>query len=771
MIRKITRYLLSLNRSWLWSGLLIFANLSLAQPKTESSSQIANYNVVWDSPSNHYNGSMPAGNGDIAVNAWVEASGDLLFYIGKTDTWDEYGRLLKLGRVRIQLAPPALIAETQFRQTLSLPDGTIYIDYGTGERAVQLHLWVDANYPVIQVEISSQKEISAIASIEIWRTRPDTLASIEVSDVLLDRAQKNQQHALTIVQPDQILAGQSDRIGWYHHNAWSVGPDLCAQMQGVSGFPRPDPLLQRTFGAVITAEQPQKLDDRRLQSKAGKFHSFAIYVQTRQPVTPQAWLQSIEQVIGHTQSIAVPERRKAHVNWWQEFWQRSWIYVEPAAENDIMTGYDAFVVSRAYALQRFINACAGRGQFPIKFNGSLFTVPAPEASGDADYRRWGPGYWWQNTRLPYISMCASGDFDLMQPLFRMYGQDLMPLARHRTQLYFNHDGAFIPECIYFWGDVFSETYGWTPFEQRSDKLQESGYHKWEWVSGPELVFMMLDYYDYTQDVEFLHTQVLPTAQQIFTFFDQHYQTDEKGKLVMHPAQALETWWDCTNPMPELAGLQAITARLLALAAPLVTPEQRNFWTSLKNKLPKLPIRKLDGIAMLAPAERFADKRNIENPELYAVFPFRLFARGKPDIALALKALKHRTDLGNFGWRQDDIFMAYLGLADSAQAYLIGRAKNKHAESRFPAFWGPNYDWIPDQDHGGILLKTLQTMLLQAEGRTIYLLPAWPLNWNASFKLHAPYRTIVSGTVRNGKIIGLEVLPANRRKDVVILPAQ
>ena len=34
----------------------------------------------------------------------------------------------------------------------------------------------------------------------------------------------------------------------------------------------------------------------------------------------------------------------------------------------------AFLVSRGYTLQRFIGACAGRGAFPIKFNGSIFTV-------------------------------------------------------------------------------------------------------------------------------------------------------------------------------------------------------------------------------------------------------------------------------------------------------------------------------------------------------------------------------------------------------------
>jgi hypothetical protein len=31
------------------------------------------------------------------------------------------------------------------------------------------------------------------------------------------------------------------------------------------------------------------------------------------------------------------------------------------------------------------------------------------------------------------------------------------------------------------------------------------------------------------------------------------------------------------------------------------------------------------------------------------------------------------------------------------------------------------------------------MLMQTVGRKILLLPAWPKNWNADFKLHAPLR--------------------------------
>jgi len=184
-------------------------------------------------------------------------------------------------------------------------------------------------------------------------------------------------------------------------------------------------------------------------------------------------------------------------------------------------------------------------------------------------------------------------------------------------------------------------------------------------------------------------------------------------------------------------------------------------------LPALPLREVEGKQALAPAARFEQKHNSENPELYAVFPFRLIAFDKPNLEWGVEALHHRLHKGHFGWRQDDLFMTHLGLAEEARANLVNRAKQHDKQSRFPAFWGPNYDWTPDQDHGGVLLRTLQTMLMQTDGRKIFLLPAWPKGWDCEFKLHAPHQTTVAGKVVNGVVLNLKVSPESRRQDIVI----
>jgi len=743
-------------------------------PATAPASSTDAFNVVWDSPSTNHHGSMPLGNGDIALNAWTTQDGDLQFYISKTDAWGDNARLLKVGKVRLHFEPNPIVAGKAFRQELNLQKGCIEI--GIGDAAeTKVRLWVDANHPVIHVTAESVRPLEATAFIELWRTNQQELTEPQVSDVMLNSKLPDKKQATTVVEPDIVLSNQHDRVGWFHHNIKSVGPQLLAEVQGLTGFKQPDPLLHRTFGAVITAVGGERLDDLRLHSPRGTSHRFNVFVLTRHPSTPERWLADMDETIRYVEAQDFAARRAAHEAWWKEFWNRSWIRasLDPTAKTTASDANDAIRVEAAYLsqmyhLQRFITACAGRGAYPIKFNGSLFTVPPGDTEKDPDYRRWGPGYWWQNTRLPYISLCTSGDFDLMHPLFHMYAEELLPLCKYRTKLYLGHDGAFYPECIMFWGAVFSDTYGWTPFEQRTDKLQEGGWHKWEWVGGLELCWMMLDYYDHTLDREFLRRTALPFTREILTFFDQHYPTSAQGKLVMHPSQALETWWRCTNAAPELAGCIAVTERLLAMPAELTPVTERQLCQRLRAKLPPLPLREVDGKKALAPAEFFADKRNVENPELYAVFPFRLFAFNRPNADWALTAFQHRSDRGDLGWRQDDIFMACLGLTDDARKAIVSRTRSHDPNERFPAFWGPNYDWTPDQDHGGVLMKAFQTMLLQTDGQKIFLLPAWPKEWNVEFKLHAPQQTVVEGVYRAGKMQSLRVTPEARRADVTVI---
>ena len=69
------------------------------------------------------------------------------------------------------------------------------------------------------------------------------------------------------------------------------------------------------------------------------------------------------------------------------------------------------------------------------------------------------------------------------------------------------------------------------------------------------------------------------------------------------------------------------------------------------------------------------------------------------------------------------------------------------------------------------MKALQAMLLQTDGRKVFLLPAWPKDWDVHFRLHAPYRTTVECKYGGGKVRLLTVTPPERKADLVTLEPQ
>ena len=127
--------------------------------------------------------------------------------------------------------------------------------------------------------------------------------------------------------------------------------------------------------------------------------------------------------------------------------------------------------------------------------------------------------------------------------------------------------------------------------------------------------------------------------------------------------------------------------------------------------------------------------------------------------------------GNFpknmvqSWHQDGIFYARMGMTEAAAKYTTSKLHD--SPRRFPTFWGPGHDWVPDHNWGGSGMIALQEMLMQTIGNEIRLLPAWPRDWDVKFKLHAPQRTTVECEYRDGEIVELKVTPSQRRKDVII----
>jgi hypothetical protein len=154
------------------------------------------------------------------------------------------------------------------------------------------------------------------------------------------------------------------------------------------------------------------------------------------------------------------------------------------------------------------------------------------------------------------------------------------------------------------------------------------------------------------------------------------------------------------------------------------------------------------------------RMNIEDPQLYSVFPYRIYGIGKPNLELAINTFYKRYDLAFNGWQQDAVNAALLGLTEDAKKMVSTNFGSKHNGSRFPAFWGPNYDWVPDQDHGNITMRALQAMLVQSEKGQTFMLPAWPKDWDVQFKVNITGREQISGNYTQQKGLVLEKFNKN-----------
>jgi len=178
--------------------------------------------VVWDSPSADSAGSMPLGNGDIGINIWVESNGDLVFYLAKTDAWDQSTRLLKVGRVRVRLMPALVQPLAPFSQRLSLREGAVLIQAGGAGGEVRIRAWVDAQAPVVRLELESDQPVTVLARTEIWRTQSRPLTGAEAHSAYGFTGAPE----WLVSTPDTLVADASDHVIWYHHNTDSCGPAL-----------------------------------------------------------------------------------------------------------------------------------------------------------------------------------------------------------------------------------------------------------------------------------------------------------------------------------------------------------------------------------------------------------------------------------------------------------------------------------------------------------------------------------------------------------------
>lgn len=713
-------------------------------------------NFVWNTQSKNSSESMPCGGGDIGMNVWVE-KGDILFYVSKSGCFDENNTLLKQGRFRVRLLPNPFEEDKDFLQILCLNEGYIQIN-GTDSK---IYIWADVFHPIIHFEVEGKKSEIELY-YESWRTKDRQISK------KLEGQQSSYKWAVpknVVTHRDSILATDCD-LTFFHRNADYTVFDVTVNQQGLKKESESlyNPLKGLTFGGRISGDlvfrgnqqgiyQGQNYMAWMFKSpKAKRNHHVQITLHTAQS-SLEEWIKGLRQV---EEVVNLKKDKKASREWWKLFWQRSFIEGEGVPADAI----------RNYTLFRYMLGCNAKGEWPTKFNGGLFTFDpvnvTPDTPFSPDFRKWGGGtHTAQNQRLVYWPMLKSGDFDMMKSQFDYYNR-LLHTAETRSRVYWGHGGACFTEQMENFGLPNPAEYGFKRPENFDKGLEYNAWLEYEWDTVLEFCQMILETERYSgSDI----TSYIPLIDSCLEFFDQHYrqlakqrgrkELDGNNKLVLYPGSACETYKMTYNASSTIAALRKVL-------------ETYGHKPEMLERIPDIPLRIVNGYKMIAPAQIWERVNNVETPQLYPVFPWRIYGVGKDDLEIARNTYYHDPDALKFrthiGWKQDNIWAACLGLTEEASSLMLKKMAN--GPHRFPAFWGPGYDWTPDHNWGGSGMIGMQEMLLQEVDSKIYLFPAWPKEWNVHFKLHATQNTTVEVSLEDGRIVDLKVFPKSRMNDIV-----
>jgi Domain of unknown function (DUF5703) len=763
------------------SKILFYIFLTFTGIQLHAQTAESNYNIVWNTQSKNASESMPCGGGDIGMNVWVE-NGDLLIYANRSGSFNEDNALMKAGRIRIKIFPNPFEGKI-FKQELHLQEGYITVDGEHNGIRATVKIWVDVFNPVAHFDIISNKKINVEAIYESWRYQDRVLQPREnFANSWKWAPPKNN------VYPKDQIGNSFGGVLFYHNNGIKTVFDTTVTQQGMDAVKKElyNPLKNLAFGGLLSGagfiaagntEGIYVNTDFKgwvLKSKSpARQHYLTLALNTKQVNNYNEWQESLKEI------LYLAKDKNAFIKtqqWWHQFWSRSFIWL-----NKSDTSSNEWKIGRNFQLFRYMLACNAHGEWPTKFNGGLFTVdPVFTNSGNKltpDYRNWSGGtHTAQNQRLVYFPMIKNGDWDLLKPQLDFYLR-ILKNAELRSKVYWNHGGASFTEQMENYGLPNYAEYGVRRPDNYDKGVEYNAWLEYEWDTVLEFCLMMLEEESYTdKDI----SGRIPFIESCVQFFYEHYYYETKrrtarpfdnnGKLVFYPGSGAETFKLATNSTATIAALQTIISRLLALPVKYLNTDKRKHLDSLLKRTPPISFSSFTGHTTIAPAKSWERVNNQESPQLYPVFPWGMYGVGKPGLDTAINTWNYDTSVIKFrshiGWKQDNIWAARLGLTD--EAWKLTSLKLQNSGRRFPAFWGPGFDWVPDHNWGGSGMIGLQEMLLQTDGKKILLFPAWPKNVDVHFKLHAPYSTVVEAEIKQGKLITLKVSPEARKADVILM---
>lgn len=717
------------------------------------------YNVIWNTQSADSSGSMPLGGHDAGCNVWVQDN-ELCLYLSQSGAFDENGTMLKAGRFRIAPEDREVLS-VDFRQELELEKGQITITAGRGKDAVRFVLWQDVTNANLHIDFQSGRERTLWISYDCWRyldreVNPEERGqcrnlATQMEDALEERI-------LTLA--DEVQVQEEGLLFWHRNRNDRLVYDRAIRQQKLEAVRDdfPNWLRDRTMGGCLWASglaydetvagyfdgTDQK--EYHYHTQAARQTQILICLEAGQHDSLEQWKSCVQKK--KTEGISREENQK----WWKQYFDKSFVMIDKKHP-----GSEYWKLGRNYQLFRYMLGCNYYGKWPTKFNGGLFTFYECHTP---DYRNWsGADFTAQNQRLVYWPMLKTGDFEAMRPQFDFY-LNILDAGRARAKTYWGEEGAYFPEQISCFGTSICAEYKWNRRPGVPAGEDDNAWVRMHYSTALEFALMMLEYADYSgEDI----SPCMEFIDNVIRFYFVHYGRDSRGRLLVFPSTALETYkgdpfaedgkeYGASNPMDVIAGLGELLDCLIRyLEGKGQDAAQYRMWRRI---CPECPLGEENGKTVYLPAREYNPVPfNCELPQLYRIFPYS--SRGLSEQEKEIGRDTYQSPSINeeqkllISWHQNGIFAARLNLVEEAMRIL--RFKLGDSDRRFPAFWGPGHDWSPDHNWGGSAMIGLQEMLIQIKGDGYELLPAWDREVDVEFRLFVPGGKTVHCVLEDGRI--------------------
>jgi hypothetical protein len=504
---------------------------------------------------------------------------------------------------------------------------------------------------------------------------------------------------------------------------------------------------------------------------------------------------------------------RSNQQWWGDFWQKS--FVRLSSKDGV-----ADFIGQNYTYYLYVMASSSRGDYPVKFNGMLWTT-------GGDQRKWGGAFWGANQSCLYNALFPTNHLELMNPMFKMYSSAYSSFETAARQQW-GSKGIYIPETVGFDGvpelpdDIASEMHQLyllqKPWDQRSERFMDYAQNKqpffsrWNWKNngqwndgrftyqergdgpnGPvnhifsrsaKIAYQYWQKYEYTHDLNWLKEKAYPMLKGVAEFYRNYpnVKKEKDGKYHIYHVNDNESIWDGHNTVEEISAMKGIFPVVIKASEILkVDQEMSLVWNEFLTNLSPLPTSR-DYPDLAASPEYWTGalqseskvRGNGQRPPDGNTMPVWFFdlcnPGGNPEMLKIANATydKYFNDGIN-----NEVYLhvlskipaagAILGRVDAVRFLIPNLIRRSPKDEVLPnrmdlseGFYTTNIQRL------GRAADALHLALLQSapaspgEEPVIRLFPAWPGEWEASFKLLARGGFLVSSSFKNGRIEFAEI---------------